>query len=44
MATKYLYLTDTTIKGNDANSGGSATHNGITHNNSVYALRYVIGF
>lgn len=40
--TKALYLTDTTIKGNDNNTG-TGTKNGITYNNSNYVLRYVIG-
>ena len=44
MATKYLYITNTTIIGNNDNTTGSRTTNGIVHNNSVYALRYVVGF
>ena len=39
---KYLRITDTGITGDDANSA-SGTSNGITYNNSLFALRYVIG-
>ena len=39
---KYLRITDTKITGDDANSA-TGTSNGITYNNSSFALRYVIG-
>lgn len=39
---KYLRITDTGITGDDANSA-SGTSNGVTFNNSLFALRYVIG-
>ena len=39
---KYLRITDTGITGDDANSA-NGTANGITYNNSQFALRYVIG-
>ena len=39
---KYLRMTDTGITGDDANSA-SGTSNGITYNNGLFALRYVIG-
>ena len=42
IAGKYLRMTDTGITGDDANSA-SGTSNGITYNNSLFALRYVIG-
>lgn len=42
VATKYLYITDTTIKGNDENQA-TGTNNGITFNNSAFVLRAVIG-
>ena len=42
IATKYLYVGDTSITGNDDNSL-SGTSNGITYNNAAYVLRYVIG-
>lgn len=42
MGAKYLYFTDTTVKGHAGNTT-SGTNSGITFNNSKYVLRYVIG-
>lgn len=42
IASKYLYISDTTIKGN-ANNVASGTANGITYNNAGFVMRYVIG-
>ena len=42
MAAKYLYFTDTSVKGHTGNTT-SGTNSGITFNNSNYVLRYVIG-
>lgn len=42
VATKYLYINDTTIAGNDGNDD-TGTANGVTYNNAAYVLRYVIG-
>lgn len=42
VATKYLYINDTTIAGNDSNDD-TGTGNGVTFNNAAYVLRYVIG-
>lgn len=42
VATKYLYINDTTIAGNDSNDD-EGTGNGVTYNNKAYVLRYVIG-
>ena len=42
VATKYLYINDATITGNDSNDD-TGTGNGITYNNAAYVLRYVIG-
>lgn len=39
---KYVYLTDTSVRGNAINEG-SGTNSGISYNNSQYILRYVIG-
>ena len=39
---KYLRVTDTKITGDDNNSA-SGTTNGVTYNNAMFALRYVIG-
>lgn len=41
VATKYLYINDTTIAGNDSNDD-EGTGNGVTYNNKAYVLRYVI--
>lgn len=42
VSTKYLYINDATITGNDSNDL-TGTSNGVTYNNSAYVLRYVIG-
>lgn len=42
VATKYLYINDTTIAGNDSNDD-EGTGSGVTYNNKAYVLRYVIG-
>lgn len=42
IATKYLYINDATIDGNDSNDD-EGTGNGVTFNNKAYVLRYVIG-
>ncbi len=42
MASKYLYISDTTIKGHD-NNILTGTTNGITFDNKKFVLRYVIG-
>lgn len=42
VATKYLYINDSTIAGNDSNDD-TGTGNGVTYNNKAYVLRYVIG-
>lgn len=42
MGAKYLYFTDTTVKGHAGNVS-SGTNSGITFDNSYYVLRYVIG-
>lgn len=42
VATKYLYINDSTIAGNDSNDDTGAG-NGVTYNNKAYVLRYVIG-
>lgn len=42
LATKYLYITDTLIAGNDNNIKGGTT-NGISYANDKFVLRYVIG-
>lgn len=42
VASKYLYIHDTKIGGND-NNEASGTANGITYNNAGFVLRYVIG-
>lgn len=42
VCTKYLYINDTTISGNDSNDD-EGTGNGVTYNNKAYVLRYVIG-
>lgn len=42
VATKYLYINDTTISGNDSNDD-EGTGSGVTYNNKAYVLRYVIG-
>lgn len=42
ITSKYIYIRDTTISGNDVNTT-SGTRNGITYNNAKYVLRYVFG-
>lgn len=42
IASKYLYINDTNIKGND-NNIATGTANGITYANNGFVLRYVIG-
>ena len=42
ICTKYLYIGDTYITGNDLNSS-TGTNNGVTYANNGYALRYVLG-
>lgn len=39
---KYLYIQDKTIKGHEGNTS-SGSNNGISFNNSMFVLRYVIG-
>lgn len=40
---KYLYISDTSISGNDLNSATGTGTSGIKYDNSAYLLRYVIG-
>ena len=40
---KYLYIHDTYIKGNESNSLSGTATSGITFNNAMYVLRYVLG-
>lgn len=40
---KYVYVSNTSIKGNAANVQSGTSSSGITFNNSNYVLRYVIG-
>lgn len=42
VCTKYIYINDATIAGNDSNDDEGAG-NGVTYNNKAYVLRYVIG-
>ena len=42
IATKYVYINDNSITGNDDNST-TGTGSGITYTNNSYVLRYVIG-
>lgn len=42
VCTKYLYISDLTIAGNDSNDD-EGTGSGVTYNNKAYVLRYVIG-
>lgn len=42
VATKYLYINDTTIAGNDSNDD-EGIGSGVTYNNKAYVLRFVIG-
>lgn len=43
MATKYLYISDAEIKGNDDNELTGTLPSGITYSNNAFVLRYVIG-
>lgn len=43
MASKYLYIHDDKIGGNDVNSQSGTGASGITYNNAGFVLRYVIG-
>lgn len=43
MAAKYLYIHDTYIKGNENNNLSGTATSGITFNNAMYVLRYVLG-
>lgn len=43
MCTKYLYISDDKIVGNDNNTASGTATSGITFNNSTFVLRYVIG-
>lgn len=42
-ATKYLYIYDDRIDGYDRNSASGTTSTGITYDNKLFVLRYVIG-
>lgn len=42
-ATKYLYISDSTITGNDANTETGTAATGIKYTNKKFVLRYVIG-
>ena len=39
---KYLYVSDTSVKGHDINNG-SGTNNGVKYDNRKHVLRYIIG-
>ena len=43
LAAKYLYITDTTIKGHANNDATGTSTTGITYANNGFVLRYVIG-
>lgn len=43
MASKYLYIHDDKIGGNDVNNQTGTAASGITYNNAAFVLRYVIG-
>ena len=43
MATKYLYIHDDKIGGNDVNGQSGTGTSGIIYNNAAFVLRYVIG-
>ena len=43
MAAKYLYIHDEYIKGNENNNLSGTATSGITFNNAMYVLRYVLG-
>jgi hypothetical protein len=42
-ASKYLYFTDTSIKGHANNTASGTGANGIKYSNNMFVLRYVIG-
>lgn len=42
-AGKYLYISDTSIKGHDNNMGSGTGESGVKYDNSQIVLRYVIG-
>ena len=42
-ATKYLYIADSKIVGNDANTATGTADSGIKYTNNKFVLRYVIG-
>lgn len=43
VAAKYLYVHDTYIAGNESNNLSATATSGITFNNAMYVLRYVLG-
>lgn len=43
VAAKYLYIHDTYIAGNENNNLSTTASSGITFNNAMYVLRYVLG-
>ena len=43
VATKYIYITNTNLKGHDDNTKTSTGSSGIKYTNNAYVLRYVIG-
>ncbi len=43
VASKYVYVSDLTIKGNDYNNTTGTAASGITYHNEAYVLRYVVG-
>ena len=43
MASKYLYINDTSIVGNDNNNKTGTGASGIVYANNGFVLRYVIG-
>lgn len=43
IATKYLYINDASIAGNEHNDASGTSATGITYNNTSFVLRYVIG-
>ena len=43
VASKYLYVSDLAIKGNNYNNTTGTAASGITYHNEAYVLRYVVG-
>lgn len=43
MANKYLYVGNSTIRGNDTNKQSGTGTSGIKYENGYYVLRYVLG-